>query len=82
MLGKGTVKPQNGRQLEVIEWHPFPKEMPPESGSYLVTYASGGTNFRHFNKLTETSGQFTNYHTTVIAWAFRPQPYEPKEQKK
>lgn len=75
MLGKGTVKTQRGRQLEVIEWHPYPQERPPETGSYLVTYASGGTNFRHYNKMSDAEGEFTTYHTIVIAWANRPKPY-------
>lgn len=44
----------------------------------MVTYKSGGINFRYYNKIGENSGDFTRYHTEVIAWDFKPEGY--KEQ--
>lgn len=62
------------------EWKPYPKVRPPKSGTYLVTYKTGGVHFRHYNRIDENHGCFTDYKTTVVAWDFRPRPYEEKEQ--
>lgn len=81
MLGAGTVKQRSGTQLTVIEWHPYPQDRPPRSDTYMVTYSGGGINFRHYNRYSDTEGEFTTYHARVIAWAERPQSYEEGEKQ-
>lgn len=63
----------------IADWKPYPKIRPPKSGSYMVTYKSGGINFRYYNKIGENSGDFTRYHTEVIAWDFKPEGYKEQD---
>lgn len=60
----------------IPEWKPYPKIRPPVSGTYLVTYKTGGVHFRHYNRISEDQGSFTDYRTTVVAWDFKPRPYK------
>ena len=60
----------------IAEWKPYPQIRPPVSGTYLVTYKTGGVQFRHYNRTDDNSGAFTDYKAEVVAWDFRPRPYE------
>lgn len=60
----------------IAEWKPYPKIRPPVSGTYLVTYKTGGVQFRHYNRTDDNNGAFTDYKAEVVAWDFRPRPYE------
>ena len=60
----------------IADWKPYPEIRPPRSGSYIVTYKSGGINFRYYNKMSDTAGSFTTYHANVIAWDYIPEPYK------
>lgn len=64
-------------------WHPFPEELPPKSGYYLITNKDGEI---HTDRWSEDShfessdGWDIEMAETVLAWAQLPKPYvKPNE---
>ena len=57
-----------------IEWHKYPEEKPKKDGLFLVTYKFG-------NKKEVTMAYLTKDFNSdnLIAWAEKPEPYNPKE---
>ena len=71
-------------------WHKYPDEKPPKSGRYLVTIVSEfmgkrvtTDDFYDYKELLENYNRgpryYWYYHNgEVIAWAERPEPYDPE----
>ena len=57
-----------------VIWHPYPEEKPPKDGLYLITLKFG-------NKIGVSMGYVTKDFNSdnLIAWAEKPEPYNPKE---
>ena len=62
----------------IVEWHPYPKEKPSESGYYLVTtdgIRNDVIDIAWFD--AEMSGLLQwNKASDILAWAYLPKPYE------
>lgn len=57
-----------------VKWHPYPQEKPKKDGIYLITH-------RYGNKIGVSMAYVTkNFNSdNLIAWAEKPEPYNPKE---
>ena len=58
-----------------VKWHPYPQEKPPKEGLYLITLKFGNTKDVSMGYLTKDI-----YSNTLIAWAEKPEPYNPEEK--
>lgn len=63
-------------QQKTIVWHPYPLEIPPKEGKYLVTTS---TNFISTAKWITSPNYTFVIPVEVIAWAEHPNPYKEKE---
>ena len=68
----------------VVKWHPYPKEKPPKTGDYLVTWLSLHTyrfpwvTIREFNAITNKFDYEDGKYYIALAWAEMPEPYQPE----
>ena len=68
-----------------VNWHPYPKEKPPKTGDYLVTWLSLHTyrfpwvTIREFNAITNKFDCEDGRYYIALAWAEMPEPYKPEE---
>lgn len=76
------------RSSQGVVWHPFPDELPPEDGHYLITAHDYGETIENpwieVDFFDKDAGRFllldwdgTNKGWCVTAWAALPAPYKP-----
>lgn len=69
-----------------VDWHPYPKEKPKITGTYIVTIESScyGDTFEHLELAGWIGGNFhvrnANFHKNgvIVAWMLLPEPYRPE----
>lgn len=70
-----------------IVWHPYPKEKPKITGTYIVMIESScyGDTFEHLELAGWIGENFlvrnANFHKSgvIVAWMLLPEPFEEKE---
>ena len=65
-------------EAKSTEWHPYPKDPPPISDYYLVSYRRGSMELVHTCLFTG-SGEFVANDKNIYAWAELPKPYEEEK---
>ena len=63
-------------------WHPYPDETPQSGDNYLIT-VEDDRGFRYVGTAVymNVTGWLIDKRYKVIAWAERPEPYEPESKK-